>query len=98
MPSALAVQVGKRVRQLRAAAGLGVEKLAHEIDISKGHLSKIEHGKVDPGIGTLEKIAHRFELEVVDLLIDPDSSPRHRLIDRSARCGKAQLERALESL
>lgn len=80
-PSPLALAVGQRVRELREAAGLTLEKLAYESEIkSKGHLSDLERGLLNPTIDTLEKLAERLGVDLLDLVTFPASSPRQELV------------------
>ena len=48
-----AAQIGKRLRELRAAHGLSLRQLAKVIDASPSLLSQIENGKVTPSVDTL---------------------------------------------
>lgn len=79
----MAALVGKRIREIREALGLTQEKLAFEIDMSKGHVSKLERGLQEPGVGTLQRVAERLGVEAWDLLIDPQRTARERLIEAS---------------
>ncbi len=81
----LAASIGARVRSLRQANGLTLAKLAAESGLaSKGHLSDLEHGRLVPTVGTLQALATKLGVELLDLLIIPDKNPRHRLIAQSS--------------
>ena len=81
----LAASIGARVRTLRQANGLTLAKLAAESGLaSKGHLSDLEHGRLVPTVGTLQALASKLGVELLDLLIIPDKNPRHRLIAQSS--------------
>jgi len=79
----LAAKIGARIQALRKAAQLTQEKLAYEGGLSKGHLSGIEKGLVVPTLPTLELVAARLGVELLDLLTFPDESERQRLVDLS---------------
>lgn len=95
-PDPLAVAVGRRVRELRAAKGLNLEKLAWAGGMSsKGHLSDLEHGLVVPTIATLHAIAEQLDVELLDLVTFPDRSPRHRLVAATAQLPAEEISRLL---
>ena len=82
----LAASIGARVRSLRQENGLTLAKLAADSGLaSKGHLSDLERGRLVPTVGTLQALAAKLGVELLDLLIIPDKNPRHRLIAQS--CG-----------
>ncbi len=95
-PDPLAAAVGRRVRALRAAKGWNLEKLAWAGGLSsKGHLSDLEHGLLVPTIATLQGIAEQLGVDLVDLLLQPEESLRHRMMAATARATPAQLRRWL---
>jgi predicted transcriptional regulator len=47
---------GTSLKKLRLAAGLTQKKLAELIGVSQAHIAKIERGKVDPRLSTVNKI------------------------------------------
>lgn len=57
-------RVAKRIKKLREARGLTIEKLAYANDMSKGNLSKIERGMIEPKLVTLEKIARGLDVSL----------------------------------
>lgn len=93
-PDPLAVAVGRRIRALRSARGWKLEQLAWAGGLSsKGHLSDLENGRVMPTIATLHGIAEQLGVDIIDLLLNPDESPRHRLVAATAHLSPAQLAR-----
>ncbi|MRG96955.1 helix-turn-helix domain-containing protein [Polyangium spumosum] len=84
-PKKLFLSIGERLKAFRLAAGLTQEEVAegHDPDESfanKGHISSIEHGLANPTVETLQRIAEALGVELVDLVVSPDESPRHALI------------------
>lgn len=73
-PTAIELQLGKRISKLRAARGRTQDQLAAATGFTKGYLSKIENSKVIPPIGTLVKIAQVLDTDVADLL-EPEDAP-----------------------
>jgi DNA-binding XRE family transcriptional regulator len=61
-------KLGKHIKKIRKIKGITLEKLAYENDLSKGNLSKIEKGLVDPQFLTLFKIANGLGLSLKELL------------------------------
>ena len=90
----LGAQIGARIQSLRKAANITQEKLAYEGGLSsKGHLSGIERGLVLPTLPTLELIAARLGVEVLDLVTFPAKSERHRLVDLTREMGPGTIRR-----
>lgn len=61
-------KLGKRIHKLRKEAGITLELLAYENNMSKGNLSKIEKGLVDPQFTTLVKIAKGLGVKLKELM------------------------------
>jgi transcriptional regulator with XRE-family HTH domain len=96
-PDPLAQAVGARIRQLRQEAGLTIEKLAYESELgSKGHLSTLEKGLARPTVQTLQVIADRLEVKLLDLVTFPDEDDRAKLIDRTREMSAAEIRRMLK--
>ncbi len=62
--------LGRKISVERKKRGITLEKLAYEMDISKGNLSDIEHGKKDLRFSTLKAIAEGLEIPLAKLLKD----------------------------
>lgn len=67
---ALIVRIGKRVRQLREQQEKSLNDLALECEIEKQQVYRIEHGKVNVTISTLELIARALDVSLAELLED----------------------------
>src|SRR3954468_18845490 len=76
--------VGRRIRELRSAAGLTLGELAARLGRAPSHLSMVENGKRELRVGELHAVAGALGIDVADLL---SQAPRSR---------RAQLEIALE--
>jgi transcriptional regulator with XRE-family HTH domain len=55
-----------RLRELRQARGLSVRGLAKEAEVSPETVYSVEHGKRQPSVRTLSKIARALGVEVKD--------------------------------
>ena len=60
--------IGPKIRELREAASLTQEGLAHEAGISTSTLSRIERGNYQPRMDTLRKLAQALKVPVANLL------------------------------
>lgn len=69
-----ALELGRRIRALRKAAGLTVVVLAERCEISQPFLSQIERGLATPSLTTLYALAHQLDVPLGSLL-DPPSDP-----------------------
>ena len=95
-PDPLAQAVGARIRELRGAAGLTLEKLAWESDIGKGHLSDVEKGLAVPTILTLQRLADRLGVLLLDLVTFPERDDRQKLVERSRRLSASAIRAILK--
>ena len=92
-PHPLALQIGARIRALRAEIPLTMEKLAYESGPqSKSSVSNTENGWVLPTLETLNILAQRLGVELVDLVTFPQDNPRHRTIDATRTASIQALE------
>lgn len=57
-------ELGRRLHDLRVEKGLTQEEVAHEVKISRDHLSNIENGKHPINIKNLYKLATYFEVDM----------------------------------
>lgn len=58
--------LGKRIKEIRKSKGLTQEQLSEMIDIETSSLSGIESGRFYPSLHVLEKIAHVFDVELIE--------------------------------
>lgn len=95
----LAKRIGLRISALRKEAGLTLEKLAYESEVgSKGFLSDVEKGLARPTVETLQAIADRLDVSLLDLVTFPDESDRQRLVDRTRRLSKGTIRKLLREM
>lgn len=57
-------ELGRRLHNLRVDKGVTQEEVAHEVKISRDHLSNIENGKHPINIKNLYKLATYFEVDM----------------------------------
>ena len=61
-------KLAKRIKALREQRGLTQEALAAKAGVSRGYLARLEIGRHDPTVGTVEKLAKALRVKVTDLL------------------------------
>ncbi|MBC7220595.1 helix-turn-helix domain-containing protein [Candidatus Bipolaricaulota bacterium] len=66
----MAEDLGRRLRDLRMQCGLTLQELGAKVGKSESYLSKLEHGKINPSLATLKKIADALGRPVVHLFED----------------------------
>jgi transcriptional regulator with XRE-family HTH domain len=66
--------LGRKIREERRRRNFTLEILSQKTNLSKGFLSQIERGLVQPSITSLKKISLAFGISVVNLFMD-ESSP-----------------------
>ena len=65
-----APEIGRRLRELRAARGLSLRQLAKDIGASPSLLSQVENGKVTPSVDTLYLLARALAVPVASFFGD----------------------------
>jgi transcriptional regulator with XRE-family HTH domain len=56
----------RKVRQIRESKGMTTRSLAREAGVSTETIYSIEHGKRQPSVTTLDKIARALDVEAKD--------------------------------
>ncbi len=69
------IALGKNISKVRKSRGLTLEKLAYEMDISKGNLSDIENGKIDCRASTLFLITQGLDINISKLFLSIPKEP-----------------------
>lgn len=62
--------IGQNIRKYRVDKGLSQEQLAYDMGTSTSHLRKLEKGKGNPTIKTLEGIGRSLDMDFL-LLFEP---------------------------
>ena len=68
-------QIGANIASYRKRIGLTQAGLAERLNYSDKAVSKWERGESVPDVMTLVQLAEQFEINVNDLLVDPDALP-----------------------
>ncbi len=61
-------RVAVRLKGLRLKCGMSQDVLAKKAGISRGYLLRLEAGRQDPTVGTLEKLAKALKVRVARLV------------------------------
>lgn len=61
----------RRLKELRAERGLNQIDFAKKAGLTQQFVSKLESGRAEPSLGTLEKLAKCLRVEINDLLTAP---------------------------
>lgn len=67
-PTSLSLRLGAKISKLRRAKGLTQGQVEELVGLHPGHLSRIEHGVILPGLETLAAIAKVFEISLPRLV------------------------------
>jgi transcriptional regulator with XRE-family HTH domain len=70
-----AAEIGRRLRELRAARGLSLRQLAKLIGASPSLLSQVENGKVTPSVDTLYQLAAALAVPITGFFTDTGPAP-----------------------
>ena len=60
--------MGRTLKKLRTAKGLSQAALAERVDLSREYINKIEAGKYDPPLSTINALAKALGVKVGRLL------------------------------
>jgi transcriptional regulator with XRE-family HTH domain len=61
-------RMAARLKELRERRGLTQEQLSEKSGVGRSHLARLETGKQDPTLSTLEKLAKALGVKVGSLL------------------------------
>ena len=93
--------LGRRVRELRKARGLTLERLAEKANVDVKYLGNIERGKENPTVATLEKLAGALSVKVHQILTFEHELQGERLLRRRIsqvleKCDQKELQTILK--
>ncbi|SEG59760.1 helix-turn-helix domain-containing protein [Sphingobacterium lactis] len=64
--------IAKNIKRLRAIKHLSQKEVCADSGVPQGQYSRIENGKVEPSISTLEKLALVFEVDIAEFFKPDD--------------------------
>ena len=65
--NSLQINVGKQIQKIRESKGLSQQDLAAKCNFEKSNMSRLETGRVNPTLSTLEKVAKALDISLVEL-------------------------------
>jgi len=63
----LQIKVGQHIQKLRESKGMSQQDLAAKCNFEKSNMSRLEAGRVNPTLSTLEKVAKALDVNLVEL-------------------------------
>ena len=60
--------LGRRIKAARGKRGWSQEQLAERAQISRGYLARLETGRHDPAISTVQKLARALHVKITAFL------------------------------
>ena len=75
------LKVGERLRELRLERNMSLAELADVADLSKGHLSSVEHGLAAITIETISRLAKGLGVPSLYLLTFPGEDERDQVAE-----------------
>jgi transcriptional regulator with XRE-family HTH domain len=70
------MNLGKRIQDLRRRRGLTTGELATRVHVTSGFISQLEHGKTDPSLQTLQRVAAALQVPLSYLMLEDESKPQ----------------------
>jgi transcriptional regulator with XRE-family HTH domain len=64
------MNIGEKIKKIRLTKNLSQKEVAVSVSLDRGQYSRIENGKVEPTLSSLEKIAKAFSVKVTDFFSD----------------------------
>ena len=75
------MEIGAKIKRLRAQQGLTLEELASRCELTKGFLSQLEHDRTSPSIATLGDILEALGSSLSEFFSD---TPEERIVFQEA--------------
>lgn len=65
--NSLQINVGKQIQRIRESKGISQQDLAAKCNFEKSNMSRLEAGRVNPTLATLEKVAKALDVNIIEL-------------------------------
>lgn len=65
--NSLQIIVGKNIQKIRESKGISQQELAAKCNFEKSNMSRLEAGRVNPTLSTLEKVAKALDVSLAEL-------------------------------
>ncbi len=97
-PEPFAAKVGARVRELRLERHMSLAEVATAGDLSKGHLSSIEHGLAAMTIQTIDRLGKALELPASCMLAFAADDERAHVAELVRKLPEAEVKKLRREL
>lgn len=67
MENSLQIKVGKRIQEIRIEKNLSQQDLAAKCNFEKSNMSRLEAGRANATLSTLEIVSKALEVDVIEL-------------------------------
>ncbi len=67
MEDSLQIKVGKRIQEIRIEKNISQQDLAAKCNFEKSNMSRLEAGRANATLSTIEIVANALEVDVVEL-------------------------------
>jgi transcriptional regulator with XRE-family HTH domain len=65
--NSIQINVGRRIQKIRESKGISQQELAAKCNFEKSNMSRLEAGRVNPTLATLEKVVLALEVDIIEL-------------------------------
>ena len=65
--NSLQIKIGKHIQKVRDLKGISQQDLAAKCNFEKSNMSRLEAGRVNPTLSTLEKVANALDITLAEL-------------------------------
>ena len=77
------MDIGSNIKRVRVAKNLSQKEVITAIDMGAAMYSRIESGKTEPSLSTLEKIAKALGVSLTELIQNDESMSDVNSVDKS---------------
>jgi transcriptional regulator with XRE-family HTH domain len=77
------MNVGEQIKRIRTAKGLSQKEVTMSAKLDKAQFSRIENGKTDPSVSTVQRIAQALGVSLSELFATSDQLKEVNSIDKS---------------
>lgn len=67
MEESLQIKVGKRIQKIRIEKSISQQDLAARCNFEKSNMSRLEAGRANATLSTLETVSKALEVDIIDL-------------------------------
>jgi transcriptional regulator with XRE-family HTH domain len=97
-PDPSALKVGERLRDLRLERNMSLAELADAAELSKGHLSSVEHGLAAITVQTISRLAKGLDLSSLYLVTFPEEDDRAAIAELVRKLSPAEVAKLRREL